>query len=76
MHSQRINISLPIEIARSFRRIVPTRSRSKFIADALEEKLSQKKDKKVVIKRLKANSKLYDQNIKEWELIEVEKWPE
>ena len=41
MQTQRINITLPTDLASSLRKLIPTRSRSKFIADALREKLQK-----------------------------------
>lgn len=42
MQTQRINITLPNNLVRDLRRIIPARSRSKFIASAVSEKLSKK----------------------------------
>lgn len=41
MQTQRINFTLPNDLARSFRQIVPTRFRSKFIVEAIETKLGK-----------------------------------
>ncbi len=77
MQTQRINISLPNDIARDLRRTIPERSRSKFIAEALEEKLRRKKNlKKDFIASLKANRKYDEQVAKEWSALEVEAWPD
>lgn len=73
----RINIILPNDLARDFRRTIPSRSRSKFIAEALEDKLKRKKNlKKELIKSLKANYKHDEAVMKEWSAIEVEGWPD
>ena len=74
---QRINIILPDQLARDLRRSVPSRSRSKYIASALEEKLKRKKNlKRDFIKSLKANAE-YDKLIaKEWKITETEGWPD
>ncbi len=77
MQTQRINITLPNDLARDLRRTIPARSRSKFIAQALEDKLKRKKNlKKELIRSLKANRKLYEQVQKDWAPIEVEGWPD
>lgn len=77
MQIQRINITLPSDLARNLRRTIPARSRSKFIAEALEDKLNRKKNlKKDLIASLKANRKLYEQVQNDWAPIEVEGWPD
>ncbi len=77
---QRINITLPDDLTKDFRKEIPARSRSKFIAEAVEEKLIQKKkksiSKKELIKNLKANYDYYKKVAKEWEATEVEGWPD
>ena len=76
MQSQRINISLPQDVARDLRRTIPIRSRSKFIAEALRAKLQHKRNlQKDLIKSLKANRKLYEAVLKDWSALEVEGWP-
>ena len=73
---QRINITLPDDLARDLRRTIPTRSRSKFIAEALKEKIKKKrlfKDK--WIKHLKVNKEFYKKIAQEWKATEVEGWP-
>ena len=67
MQAQRLNITLPYELARDFRRIVPVKKRSKFIADAVREKLPKKNLKKDLIKALKANYEYYKRVGKEIE---------
>lgn len=70
---QRINITLPPDLARDFRREVPTRSRSKYIAKALEEKLTRKKNlKKDLVKSLKVNRKLYEQVQEDFKYVDAE----
>lgn len=77
MQTQRLNITLPDELARDLRRTVPERKRSAFIADALRDKLDKKKNlKKEFIKSLKMNAKLYKEDAKDWEVTEVEGWPD
>jgi len=73
MPTQRINISLPNDIARDLRRIIPERSRSKFIAEALEEKLKRKRNlKKDFIASLKANRKFYEQIQEDFKYVDAE----
>ena len=68
MQTQRINISLPGDLARDLRRTIPERSRSKFIAEALEDKLKRKKNlKRDLIKSLKLNREFYQKEAKEIE---------
>lgn len=77
MQIQRINITLPFDLAQDLRKTIPARSRSNFIAQALEEKLKRKKNlKKDLIRSLKASRKLYEQVQKDWAPIEVEGWPD
>ena len=56
---QRINITLPDDLARDFRRYIPTRKRSSFIAEAVRSKLPNRNLKKELIKSLKANKEFY-----------------
>ena len=77
MQIQRINITLPFDLAQDLRKTIPARSRSKFIAQALEDKLKRKKNlKKDLIASLKASRKSYEQVQKDWTPIEVEGWPD
>ena len=77
MQTQRINITLPTDLARDLRRTIPERSRSKFIAEALRDRLGRKRDlKKELIRSLKANRKIYEQVYEDWKPIEVEGWPD
>lgn len=59
MLAQRLNITLPYELARDFKRAIPVKKRSKFIADTLKEKLPKRNLKKELIKSLKANKEFY-----------------
>lgn len=77
MQTQRINITLPNDVARDLRQTIPARSRSKFISEALKEKLAKKRDlKKEWIKALKANYEYDKKEMKDWSAIEVEGWPD
>ena len=66
---QRINITLPDDLARDFRRYIPTRKRSSFIAEAVSDKLIRKKkiSQKEWAKALKANGEYYKRVGKEIE---------
>ena len=77
MQTQRINITLPNDLARDLRKTIPVRSRSKFISEALKEKLAKKRNfKKEWTESLKANQKFYKKVMEEWKVTEVEGWPE
>lgn len=68
MQTQRINITLPNDLIRDLRTSIPSRGRSKFIAEAVKEELEKKRNlKRDLIKSLKANSKLYKKVMKEWD---------
>lgn len=77
MHTQRINISLPADLARDLRRTIPDRARSKFIARAVERELKfRKKLKRDLAKSLKVNAEFYRKEAEDWKAIEVENWPD
>lgn len=76
MQAQRLNITLPYELARDFKKAVPARKRSKFLAEKIRQSIPKGDLKKELIKSLKANKKLYDQVAKDWAPIEVEGWPD
>lgn len=61
MQTQRINITLPNDLARDLRKTIPARSRSKFISEALKERLNKKKKftNKEWVKGLKVNFEYY-----------------
>ncbi|MDO8429101.1 MAG: hypothetical protein Q7S88_00545 [Candidatus Daviesbacteria bacterium] len=68
MQAQRLNITLPYEIAKDLRRVVPAGERSQFIAEAVRERISQNKHfKKEWAKGLKANYDYYKKIGKEIE---------
>jgi len=76
MQSQRLNITLPYELARDFKRAIPVKKRSRFIAAALKGKLPKRNLKKELIKSLKANREFYRKVAEEWKATEVEGWPD
>lgn len=73
---QRINITLPDELTKDLRKVIPARSRSKFIAEAVSEKLIQKKRRRSLKKELRqsmeANREFYKQVADEWKYIDAE----
>ncbi len=77
MQTQRINITLPNDLAQDLRKTIPTRSRSKFISEALKEKLAKKRNfKKEWENSLKANYQYDKMIMEEWSATEVEGWPD
>jgi len=75
MQTQRINITLPNELARDLKRSIPSRSRSKFIAEALEDRLKRKKNlKKEFIKSLKAQVKLTKEIQEDFKYVDAEEF--
>lgn len=77
MQSQRLNITLPYELARDFKKAVPAKKRSKFIAEAVREKLPKRNLKKELIKSLKANYEFYKEEGKIWDVTVgdgLDKW--
>lgn len=71
MQTQRVNISLPHDLLKQLQSEVPQGKRSKFIANAVSEKLMQRKEskklKKELIKRLEANREYYEKVSREIE---------
>ena len=77
MQMQRINITLPTQIIKQLQANIPLGKRSKFIAQAVSEKLGKKRDiKKELEKSLKANRKLDEMVLHDWSITETEGWPE
>lgn len=77
MQTQRVNISLPYDIIKHLNQAVSKGKRSRFIAKAVSEKLAKKRDIEKELKRsLKANFTLYKKVAKDWEVTEIEGWPE
>lgn len=77
MQTQRINISLPYIILKHLNQTVSKGKRSRFIANAVSEKLTNKRDvEKELSKSLKANYNFYKTVTKEWSATETEGWPE
>lgn len=76
MQTQRINITLPNDLVRDLKRSIPNGKRSKFIAEAVKEKLPKKDLKRYLVKNLKANKEFYRKVAEEWKATEVEGWPD
>ena len=77
MQTQRINISLPYDIVRNLNQTVSKGKRSRFIANALSEKLAKKRNiDQELRKSLRANRKFDEAVMKDWSVTELEGWPE
>lgn len=73
MQTQRLNITLPIGLARDLRKAIPARSRSGFIAQALEDRLKRKKNlKNELVKSLKAQEALIGGIREDFKYIDAE----
>lgn len=72
MQTQRINITLPNDLARDFRSSVPIRSRSKFIASAIEERLGKKNIKSLLLKSAQEQKTIIDQIQKDFKYTDEE----
>lgn len=72
MQTQRINITLPNDLARNFRRSIPARFRSKFIASAIEERLSKKDIKTLLRKSAQEQKEIIDQIQKDFQYTDEE----
>ena len=65
---QRINFTLTDDLARDFRRYIPVRKRSQFIVESIKKNMPKRNLKKEFVKSLKANSKLYEEEGKIWDV--------
>lgn len=73
MQTQRVNITLPTELILELRRSIPERSRSKYIAEAVKERLSKRKDlKKNLIKSLKAQEAISREIMEDFKYVDAE----
>lgn len=72
MQAQRLNITLPYELARDFKRAIPVSKRSRFIAEAVKDKLPKRNLKKEWIKSLKANRELYKEIREDFKYVDAE----
>ena len=78
MLAQRLNITLPYELAMDLRRVVSEGKRSQFIAAAVEEKIKKKKKDihKEWAQSLRNDRKLYEEIAKDWAALDTEGWPD
>lgn len=77
MNIQRTNITLPQSVLDQLQMAVPSGKRSKFIAEAITEKLGKKRNLKAELRKsLKANYPLDKEFMEDWAAIEVENWPD
>lgn len=72
MNTQRINITLPNDLACELRGTIPTRFRSKFIATAIEEKLLKKDLKDLLRKSALAQKEITRQIQKDFQYADEE----
>lgn len=72
MNTQRINITLPNDLARDLRRNIPVRSRSKFIARAIEERLSKKDIKSLLRESARKQKEIISQIQKDFKYADEE----
>ncbi|MDO8639086.1 MAG: hypothetical protein Q7R43_05925 [Candidatus Daviesbacteria bacterium] len=72
MQTQRINITLPNDLARDFRMSVPVRFRSRFIASAIEERLSKKDIKSLLRKSAQGQKEIINQIQKDFQYADEE----
>lgn len=76
MQTQRVNITIPYPILRVIHENVPSGKRSKFIAEAVLEKLGKAKSTNQQLRKsLKENKEFYNQVGKDWSATEFETWP-
>ena len=72
---KRLNITLPEEVERALK---PISNKSRFIAEALKEKLEKERRKKLdelLVEGYKATREEDKELNKEWEEVTLEKWP-
>lgn len=76
MSTKRLNITLPEKIAEA---LAPYNNKSKFIAEALEEKIERDRKKRLEALLIEGykNESISDRNMnKDWEDATLESWPE
>lgn len=74
MLAQRLNITLPYELARNLKRCVPLRKRSQFIAQAITEKLTKADLSKQLRKSALAQREIIKQIQEDFEYADAETW--
>lgn len=76
MQTQRINITIPHYLLKNLQESIPLGKRSKFIAEAVLERLGAAKNINQQFKKsLMENNELYNQVRKDWKTTEFETWP-
>lgn len=76
MNVLRTNITLPKSVLKHLQMSVPEGQRSKFIAEAVVEKLGKDKTEEEALKMsLQANEDLYNKESNDWQVTEIEAWP-
>lgn len=74
MQAQRINITLPYELARDFKRAVPVKKRSKFLAEVLREKLKKSDLKSQLKKSAQAQKQIIREIQEDFKYADAEIW--
>ncbi|MDP3758083.1 MAG: hypothetical protein Q8Q86_00020 [Candidatus Daviesbacteria bacterium] len=74
MLAQRLNITLPYELARNFKRSVPLRKRSQFIAQAVREKLTKADLSEQLRKSALAQREIIKQIQEDFKYADAETW--
>jgi len=72
MQMQRINITLPLDLALQLKKSIPHRFRSKFIAQAIRDKLPQKDVRTNLRKSAQAQNELIKQIQKDFSYADQE----
>jgi metal-responsive CopG/Arc/MetJ family transcriptional regulator len=75
--SVRLNITLPAELAKELKHITASRKQSKFVAEAVEQKikeLKQKQMEKVLVDGYKATRKEGIAITKDFDSVDLEGW--
>lgn len=74
MLAQRLNITLPYELARNLKRSVPLRKRSQFIAQAVKDKLTKADLSKQLRKSALAQREIIKQIQDDFKYADAETW--
>lgn len=72
MQAQRLNITLPYELARDLKRVIPDGERSQFIAKAVKARLPKRNLKKDWIKSLNAQEEIIKEIRKDFKYVDAE----
>lgn len=74
MQAQRLNITLPYDLARDFKRAIPATKRSRFIAEALGDKLKKSDLKSQLEKSAQAQKKIIREIREDFKYADAEIW--